>query len=382
MSQEKKLSFFERYLTLWVLLCIGVGIALGRLAPQVAVTLDSITVYHVSIPIAVCMFFMIYPIMVKIDFSQLIKVSKNPKPIVLSTVIDWLIKPFTKYLLVLFFMGFLFRNLIPGTEILKSGQEIELWRSYSAGLILLSIAPCTAMVFVWNDLAEASIELTLVIVALMSLLILILFAPMATWMLGGVGVVVPWQTMALSMLIYVALPLVAGYLTRKWAIQTKGQEWFETRLLSALSPVSIIALLTTLILLFTFKGEVIVDNPLHILWIAIVLTIQTLLIFVLAYFGLARLFKLPYEKATPVAMIGTSNHFEIAFATAVMLFGLDSGAALAAVVGVLVEVPTMLVLVRIAKKTKHLFPVAPELAPPLTVTEAAGSALAEEVSAE
>lgn len=361
MSQEKKLPFFERYLTLWVLLCIAAGIALGRVAPQVAVALDSMAVYGISIPIAICMFFMIYPIMVKIDFSQLIKVSKNLKPILSSTVINWAIKPFTKYLLVLFFMGFLFRPLISGTEVLMSGQEIELWRSYSAGLILLGVAPCTAMVLVWNDLAEASIELTLVIVALMSLLILILFAPMATWMLGGVGVVVPWQTMALSMLIYAALPLVAGYFTRKRVIQKKGREWFETRFLPALSPVSIIALLTTLILLFTFKGEVIVNNPQHILWIAIVLTVQTLSIFALAYFGFARLLKLPYEQAAPVGIIGTSNHFEIAFATAVMLFGLDSGAALAAVVGVLVEVPTMLVLVRIAKKTRHLFPVEAEM---------------------
>ncbi len=356
MAQEKKLSFFEKHLTLWVLLCIVAGITLGRVAPQVAVTLDSIEVYHVSVPIAVCMFFMIYPIMVKIDFSQLVKVSKNPKPILLSVVVDWLIKPFTKYLLVLFFLGFVFRDLIPGTEILKSGQEIELWRSYGSGLILLSIAPCTAMVLVWNDLAEASIELTLAIVALMSLLILILFAPMATLMLGGNGVTVPWQTMALSMLIYVALPLVAGYFTRKWAIQTKGREWFEARFLPALSPVSIIALLTTLILLFSFKGDVIVDNPLHILWISIVLTIQTLLIFIMVYFGFARLFKLPYKQAAPVAIIGTSNHFEVAFATAAMLFGLGSGAALAAVVGVLVEVPTMLLLVWISKKTKHLFP--------------------------
>ncbi len=356
MSHEKKLPFFERHLTLWVLLCIAAGIALGRVAPQIAVTLDSIQLYHVSIPIAVCMFFMIYPIMVKIDFSNLLKVTKDPKPIALSLVIDWVIKPITKYALVLFFMGFVFRGLITGTEILSSGQEVELWRSYGSGLILLSIAPCTAMVLVWNDLAEASIELTLVIVALMSLLILILFAPMATLMLGGVGVVVPWQTMALSMLIYVALPLVAGYFTRKLVIQTKGMEWFETRFLKALSPVSIIALLTTLVLLFSFKGDVIVENPLHILWIGIVLTIQTLLIFVMAYFGFAKFFRLPYEQAAPVAIIGTSNHFEVAFATAAMLFGLGSGAALAAVVGVLVEVPTMLLLVRISKRTKHLFP--------------------------
>lgn len=356
MAVERKLSFFEKYLTLWVLLCIAAGVALGRIAPDLAVRLDSMAVYHVSIPIAICMFFMLYPIMVKIDFSQLVKVSKNPKPILLSIVIDWAIKPVTKYLLALFFLGFLFRGFLSGTEILSSGQEVELWQSYASGLILLSIAPCTAMVLVWNHLADASIELTLVIVALMSLLILILFAPMATLMLGGVGVVIPWQTMVLSIAIYVALPLVAGYFTRKWIIEARGREWFETRFLHALTPVSIVALLTTLVLLFSFKGDVIVDNPLHILWISIVLTVQTVLIFVLAYFGFGKLFKLPYEQAAPVAIIGTSNHFEVAFATAAMLFGLSSGAALAAVVGVLVEVPTMLLLVEICKRTKHLFP--------------------------
>jgi arsenite transporter len=353
---EKKLSFFEKYLSIWVILCIGAGIALGRLAPNVAVTLDSIQLYHVSIPIAICMFFMLYPIMVKIDFSQLLKVTKNPKPIVLSVVIDWLIKPATKYVLSIFFLGFVFRGLITGTEIVSSGQEVELWRSYTAGLLLLSVAPCTAMVLVWNYLAEASMELTLVIVALMSLLILVLFAPVATLMLGGVGIVIPWETMLLSMAIYVALPLVTGYLTRRWIFKHKGREWFETRFVQILTPISIVALLTTLILLFSFKGEVILENPLHILYISIVLSIQTLGIFALAYFGIARWFKLPYEQAAPLGLIGTSNHFEVAFATAAMLFGLSSGAALAAVVGVLVEVPTMLLLVEVCKRTKHMFP--------------------------
>ncbi len=356
MAVERKLSFFERYLSVWVILCIGAGIALGRLAPQVAVTLDSIQLYHVSIPIAICMFFMLYPIMVKIDFSQLLKVTKNPKPIILSVVIDWAIKPFTKYVLATFLLGVVFRRFITGTEILSSGQEVELWRGYTSGLLLLSVAPCTAMVLVWNHLAEASMELTLVIVALMSLLILVLFAPIATLMLGGVGIVIPWETMLLSMAIYVALPLVTGYFSRRWIIAKKGRTWFDTRFVHALTPVSIAALLATLVLLFSFKGEVILENPLHILWISIVLSIQTLGIFVLAYFGVGKLFKLPYEQAAPIGLIGTSNHFEVAFATAAMLFGLSSGAALAAVVGVLVEVPTMLLLVEVCKRTKHLFP--------------------------
>jgi arsenite transporter len=355
MEQEKSLSFFERYLTIWVFLCIGAGIFLGRVAPDLAVQLDSMEVYHVSIPIAICMFFMLYPIMVKIDFSQVVKVTKNPKPIILSVVIDWVIKPFTKYVLAIFFLGYVFRGLIVGTEVLSSGQEIELWQSYTSGLLLLSVAPCTAMVLVWNHLAEASMELTLVIVALMSLLILVLFAPVATLMLGGVGIVIPWETMLLSMAIYVALPLISGYFTRRWIIKNKGQAWFDKRFVPALTPVSIVALLATLILLFSFKGEVILENPLHILWISIVLSIQTLGIFVLAYFGFGRWFNLPYEQAAPLGLIGTSNHFEVAFATAVMLFGLSSGAALAAVVGVLVEVPTMLFLVEICKRTKHMF---------------------------
>lgn len=356
MEQEKRLSFFERYLTVWVLLCIVAGILLGRIAPDLAGTLDSIAIYHVSIPIAICMFFMLYPIMVKIDFSQVVKVTKNPKPIILSVVIDWLIKPATKYVLATFLLGFVFRGMITGTEILSSGQEIELWRGYTSGLLLLSVAPCTAMVLVWNYMAEASMELTLVIVALMSLLILVFFAPVATLMLGGVGIVIPWETMLLSTGIYVALPLITGYFSRKLIIKTKGQEWFDTRFVQALTPVSIVALLATLVLLFSFKGEVILENPLHILWISIVLTIQTVGIFVLAYFGFGKWFKLPYEQAAPLGLIGTSNHFELAFATAAMLFGLSSGAALAAVVGVLVEVPTMLLLVEVCKRTKHMFP--------------------------
>lgn len=375
MESERRLSFFERYLTLWVLLCIVAGIVLGSVAPQVAETLDGMAIYHVSIPIAICMFFMLYPIMVKIDFSQVVKVGKNPKPIVLSVVIDWLIKPATKYVLAIFFLGFVFRGFITGTEILSSGQEVELWRSYTAGLLLLSVAPCTAMVLMWNHLAEASMELTLIIVALMSLLILVLFAPVATLMLGGIGVVIPWETMLLSMAIYVALPLISGYFTRKWIFEHKGQEWFETRFVQALTPVSIVALLTTLVLLFSFKGEVILQNPLHILILSIVLSIQTLGIFVLAYFGFGRWFKLSYEQAAPIGLIGTSNHFEVAFATSVMLFGLGSGAALATVVGVLVEVPTMLLLVEVCKKTKHLFPQQEVTAPQRIALASEGDAL-------
>ncbi len=356
MEKEKRLSFFERYLTLWILLCIAAGILLGRVAPGLAVTLDSISVAQVSIPIAIAMFFMLYPIMVKLDFSQLVEVGKSPKPILISLGINWLIKPFTKYLLALFFLGFVFRPLLPGTEILSSGQEVELWRSYISGAILLGIAPCTAMVLMWSYLAKANNELTVVMSAVNSISMLFLFAPMASWMLGGVGMIIPWQTMLFSVLIYVALPLVAGYFSRRLIIEKKGLDWFNDHFVHWLTPISIVALLATLILLFSFKGDVIIENPLTILWISIVLIVQIVIIFVLSYFGISRWFKLPYEDAASVGLIGTSNHFEVAFATAALLFGIGSGAALAAVVGVLIEVPVMLGLVEICKRTKHLFP--------------------------
>ncbi len=356
MEEEKKLSFFEKYLTLWILLCIGVGIALGRLAPGLAVALDSFSVAQISIPIAVCMFFMLYPIMVKLDFSQLVKVTKSPKPILISLGINWLIKPFTKYFLAILFLGVIFRPLLPGTEIVASGQEVELWQSYVSGAILLGIAPCTAMVLMWSYLAKANNELTVVMSAINSLSMLFLFAPMAAWLLGGVGMIIPWQTMLFSVLIYVALPLAAGYVSRRLIIEKKGLDWFNEHFIQWLTPVSILALLVTLILLFSFKGDVIIENPLTILWISIVLIVQIFIIFILSYFGISRWFKLPYEDAAPVGLIGTSNHFEVAFATAALLFGIGSGAALAAVVGVLIEVPVMLLLVEICKRTRHIFP--------------------------
>lgn len=357
MEKEKKLSIFEKYLTLWIFLCIAAGIILGRLAPDVAVQLDSLQYYQVSIPIAICMFFMLYPIMVKIDFAQVVNVTKSPKPVLLSLAINWLIKPFTKYFLALLFLGVIFRPLLPGTEILTTtGQEVELWRSYTSGAILLGVAPCTAMVLMWSYLSKANNELTLVMVAINSLTMLFLFAPLASLLLGGVGMLIPWQTIVFSVLIYVAFPLVCGYFSRRYIIKQKGMDWFTEHFVKWLTPISIAALLATLVLLFSFKGDVIIENPLTILWISIVLILQIIIIFVFSYFGVSRWFKLSYEDAAPVGLIGTSNHFEVAFATAAMLFGLGSGAALAAVVGILIEVPVMLLLVEICKRTKHLFP--------------------------
>ncbi len=354
------LSFFERYLTIWVLLCIAAGIALGRLLPGVAETLDSLSVYNVSIPIAICLFFMMYPIMVKIDFSQAMQAARAPKPVMLTLVVNWLIKPFTMVAIAQFFLGWLFLPLIEGTELIR-GSEVSLANSYIAGTILLGIAPCTAMVLMWGYLSYSNQGHTLVMVAINSLTMLFLYAPLGKWLLSANNLVVPWETIVLSVLIYVGLPLAAGIYTRHWIFKHKGRQWFETRFLQYLGPVAIIAMLVTLVLLFAFKGDLIVNNPLHIVLIAVPLFIQTNLIFLIGYVAALKL-NLDYEDAAPAALIGSSNHFEVAIATAVTLFGLNSGAALATVVGVLIEVPLMLMLVEICKRTAAWFPRQPEKA--------------------
>jgi ACR3 family arsenite transporter len=364
-NDRKMTSIFERYLTVWIGLCIVGGILLGKLAPDLAKTLDGMSINVnsapvVSIPIAVCLFFMMYPIMVKIDFASVIKAGKSGKPV--------------------FFLGFLFKSFIgadaidlvkmpfgldlpvgaqhgAGIVILQEGVkmlQIPLWRSYFAGCILLGIAPCTAMVLVWGYLSRGNDGLTLIMVAINSLTMLVLYGVLGGFLLGVGKLPIPWQALFLSVGIYVALPLVAGFFSRKWIIGTKGETWFKEKFLQVLTPVTICALLLTLVLLFSFKGEVITNNPLTIVWIAIPLFIQTLFIFALGY-GAARLLKLKYEDAAPVAMIGASNHFEVAIATSVMLFGLSSGAALATVVGVLIEVPVMLMLVGFCKRTTSWF---------------------------
>ncbi len=384
-NERRMSSIFERYLTVWVGLCIIGGVLLGKTAPDLAKTLDNMSIHVngapvVSIPIAICLFFMMYPIMVKIDFASVIKAGKSGKPVFLTLFINWCIKPFTMYAISLFFLGFLLKSFI-GTEavdlvkmpfgldlppgsmhgagvvILQDGikmLQIPLWRSYFAGCILLGIAPCTAMVLVWGYLSRGNDGLTLIMVALNSLTMLVLYGILGGFLLGVGKLPIPWQALVLSVGIYVALPLVAGYFSRKWIIATKGEVWFKNKFLGVLTPVTITALLLTLVLLFSFKGEVITANPLTILWIAIPLLIQTILIFALGY-AAAKFLKFKYEDAAPSAMIGASNHFEVAIATAVMLFGLSSGAALATVVGVLIEVPLMLMLVEFCKKTTHWF---------------------------
>ncbi len=384
-ERRKLTNLFERYLTLWVGLCIIAGIILGKVAPGVSRSLDGMAFYIqgapvVSIPVALCLFFMMYPIMVKIDFTSVIQASKIGKPVCLTLFLNWVVKPFTMYVIAYFFLGVLLRRFIGaeatdlvklpfgldlavgathgvGTVVLHEGVkmlEIPLWRSYFAGCILLGIAPCTAMVLVWSYLARGNNGLTLVMVAINSLTMLVLYGTLGGFLLGMGQLPVPWQALLLSIAIYVALPLVCGYLSRKWIIRIKGKAWFKEKFLSILTPITIIALLTTLVLLFSFKGETILSNPLTIVWIAIPLFIQTMLIFWLGY-GTARALKLSYEDAAPAAMIGASNHFEVAIATATLLFGLSSGAALATVVGVLIEVPVMLWLVRICLRTKNFF---------------------------
>lgn len=355
-----QLSFFERYLTLWVIVCILAGIALGRLLPGVAVALDSMSVYQVSIPIAICLFFMMYPIMVKIDFTQATHAMQAPKPVLLTLVVNWAIKPFTMVVFAQFFLGWLFRPLLTGTEILR-GTEVQLADSYIAGAILLGIAPCTAMVLMWGYLSYSNQGHTLIMVAINSLAMLFLYAPLGRWLLSANDLTVPWETIVLSVLIYVGLPLAAGMYSRYWILKYKGKVWFERKFLHYLSPIATSALLITLILLFAFKGDLIVENPLHILLIAVPLFLQTNFIFFIGYVAALKM-KISYEDSAPAALIGASNHFEVAIATAVTLFGLNSGAALATVVGVLIEVPVMLVLVEFCKKTAFWFPREPEKA--------------------
>lgn len=362
-DQGKRLNVFEKYLTIWVVLCIIGGIILGKVAPGVAQSLDAMSIYVggapvVSIPIAIALFFMMYPIMVKIDFAEVVRAGKSPKPVLLTLIVNWGIKPFTMFAIATFFLGYVFRGLIPGTEIVKDGSEVELWRSYISGAILLGIAPCTAMVLMWGYLAKGNQGHTLVMVAINSLTMLVLYGLLGGWLLGVNKMPVPWQALLLSIAIYVALPLVAGYFSRKWILKARGLAWFEAKFLHVLTPVSIIALLATLVLLFSFKGETIIGNPLTILWIAIPLFIQTWLIFGITYV-VAKLLKFSYEDAAPSAMVGASNHFEVAIATATMLYGLSSGAALATVVGVLIEVPVMLMLVKVCLRTRRWFAQAP-----------------------
>lgn len=346
MKMEKKqgISFFERYLTIWVVLCIIAGIAVGQYIPAIPETLNKFEYANVSIPVAILIWLMIYPMMLKVDFQSVKNVGKRPKGIMITCFTNWLIKPFTMFGIAWLFFYVIFKALIPA----------DLAHEYLAGAVLLGAAPCTAMVFVWSYLTKGDTAYTLVQVAINDLIILIAFAPIVAFLLGVGGVEIPWDTLLLSVILFVVIPLSAGILTRISVIKRKGVKYFNHNFVKKFDNFTIAGLLLTLIILFSFQGETILNNPLHILLIAIPLILQTVLIFFIAY-GWAKAWKLPYEVAAPAGMIGASNFFELAVAVAISLFGLQSGAALATVVGILVEVPVMLMLVKIANNTRSWF---------------------------
>ncbi|MBA2664278.1 MAG: ACR3 family arsenite efflux transporter [Bradymonadaceae bacterium] len=339
------ISFFARYLTVWVALCIVAGVAIGQLIPAVPNILGKISYAEVNLPIAVLIWVMIFPMMLQIDFKSILGVRKEPKGLTITLVVNWLIKPFSMFAIAWFFFSVVFEPFITP----------ELQTQYLAGAVLLGAAPCTAMVFVWSYLTKGDAAYTLVQVAINDLIMLFAFAPIVILLLGIGDIIVPWQTVMLSVVLYIVIPLLAGFLVRNTLIKRRGLHWFTHDFLPLFGPVTMIGLLATLVLLFSFQGEVILDNPLHIGLIAIPLVIQTVFIFVLAY-GWAKLWKVRHCIAAPAALIGSSNFFELAVAAAIVLFGLHSGAALVTVVGVLVEVPLMLALVRIANGTRQYFP--------------------------
>jgi len=344
MVEKRTLGTFEKYLTIWVVICIIVGILLGKFLPNIADFLNTLQYFQVSLPIAICLFFMIYPIMVQIDFRKVVEAGKTPKPVALTLIVNWGIKPFTMAFFAWLFMSVIFSSYL----------DPDLASSYTAGMILLGVAPCTAMVLVWSYLSKGNMGHTLVMVAINSLTMLILYAPLAGFLLGVSDIIVPWETIGLSVGVYVGIPLIAGYISRSQLLKRKGKEWFEKSFAPSLHYIAIIALLITLVILFSLQGNIILGQPLLIAMIFIPLFIQNQVIFWITYLS-AKSIGLKYEDAAPSAQIGASNHFEVAIAVAIMLFGLSSGAALATVVGVLMEVPVMLLLVKICLKTQHWF---------------------------
>lgn len=340
---EDTLTFFEKYLSVWVILCILIGIMIGNMFPTFTEFLGTLEYAHVSIPVAILIWLMIYPMMVRVDFTSIVDATKKPKGLIVTWVTNWIIKPFTMYLIAYFFLTILFSNLI----------DPSLQKQYLAGAVILGAAPCTAMVFVWSYLSKGNPGYTVVQVASNDLIILVAFVPIVSILLGISGLIVPYETLILSVILFVVIPLTFGFLTRRFLIKRKGEEAVDS-LLHKFGKITIIGLLLTLIILFSFQGEIILSNPFHIGLIAIPLIIQTYFIFSLAY-GWAYIWKLPHSIAAPASMIGASNFFELAVAVAISVYGLNSGAALATVVGVLVEVPVMLSLVAIANKTRFRF---------------------------
>jgi len=339
------IGFFEKYLSVWVILCMVAGVLIGQFLPGIPAFLGRFEYANVSIPIAILIWLMIYPMMLKVDFQSIKNVGKNPKGLFVTWVTNWLIKPFTMFGIAWLFFFVIFKTLIPA----------ELAKDYLAGAILLGAAPCTAMVFVWSYLTKGNPAYTVVQVATNDLIILIAFTPIVALLLGIGGVKIPWDTLLLSVVLFVVIPLAGGVITRTSIIKKRGLEYFEKGFLPKFNQVTVIGLLLTLVIIFSFQGQVILRNPLHIVLIAVPLVIQTFLIFFIAY-GASKLLKLPHDIAAPAGMIGASNFFELAVAVAISLFGTSSPAALATIVGVLTEVPVMLILVKIANRTTHWFP--------------------------
>jgi ACR3 family arsenite transporter len=342
MTEKKQIGFFEKYLSLWVILCIAGGIALGHFNGEQVQFLSKLEIYKVNIPVAILIWLMIYPMMLQVDFSSLKNIRKSPKGLILTVIVNWLIKPFT-----MAFFAWIFFTKLYGAFI-----EPDLAGEYIAGAILLGAAPCTAMVFVWSYLSDGDPNYTLVQVSVNDLIILVAFVPIVGLLLGITNITIPYDTLVASVVVFVVVPLVAGYLTHKSLIKRHGEEWFTKVFLPKFKPVSIIALLVTLVLLFAFQGTTIIERPLIILLVAVPLVLQTYFIFFITWIG-GRKLKLPYPICAPAAMIGASNFFELAVAVAIALFGLQSPAAMVTVVGVLVEVPVMLSLVAIAKKWRY-----------------------------
>lgn len=344
MSKDKGINVFQKYLSIWVIICMITGVLISKYLPSLPATLNRFEYAKVSIPMALLIWLMIYPMMMKVDFKSIKNVSKNPKGLFVTWITNWLIKPFTMYGIASLFFFVIFKSLITP----------ELATEYLAGAVLLGAAPCTAMVFVWSSLTKGDPAYTVVQVATNDLIILVAFVPIVKFLLGVSNVSVPWDTLMLSVVLFVVIPLIGGMATRYYVIKNKGQNYFENIFLHKFDNVTSIGLLLTLVMIFSFQGKVFLENPLHIVLIAVPLVLQTFLIFTIAYIA-CHIFKLPYNIAAPAGMIGASNFFELSVAVAIALFGTASPAALATTVGVLTEVPVMLFLVRIANKTKGLF---------------------------
>ncbi len=344
-EQNSGIGFFEKYLTVWVILCMFAGVLIGKFLPGIPAFLGRFEYANVSIPMAILIWLMIYPMMLKVDFQSIRNVGKNPKGLFVTWITNWLIKPFTMFGIAWLFFFVIFKSLIPA----------ELAQDYLAGAILLGAAPCTAMVFVWSYLTKGNAAYTVVQVATNDLIILIAFTPIVAFLLGVGGVTIPWDTLVLSVVLFVVIPLAGSIITRNYITKKRGLDYFEKSFIPKFGNITTIGLLLTLIIIFSFQGDVILNNPLHIVLIAIPLIIQTFLIFFIAYLA-SKVIKLPHEIAAPAGMIGASNFFELAVAVAIALFGTQSPAALATIVGVLTEVPVMLILVKIANNTRHWFP--------------------------